>query len=106
MKLRWLAIAMAIPTFTGGLWTLAQVQDQDKDQLKSGDVQNAPAQAPATLPAQDDSQIKHDGTRKISMRWETAMSAAGAASATGIRWKARWRKAGSTRSRSSRKSSW
>jgi predicted Zn-dependent protease len=70
MKLRWLAIAMAMPTFTVGLWTLAQVQDQDqdqdqdKDQPKSGDVQNAPAQAPAALPTQDDSQIKHDGTKK------------------------------------------
>ena len=35
--------------------------DQDKDQPKSGDVQNAPKQKPAALPTQDDSQIKHDG---------------------------------------------
>src|ERR1022692_3371345 len=63
MKLRWLAIAMAMAVFSVGPWTLAQVQDQDKDQPKSGDVQNAPAQAPVALPTQDDSQIKHDGTK-------------------------------------------
>jgi predicted Zn-dependent protease len=39
------------------------VQDPDKDQPKAGDVQNAPAQPPATLPTQDDGQIKHDGTK-------------------------------------------
>jgi predicted Zn-dependent protease len=61
MKLRWLAIATALAAFSVGPWTFAQVSDQDKDQPKSGDVQNAPAQAPATLPTQDDSQIKHDG---------------------------------------------
>ena len=64
MKSRWLAIAMAMATFSVGPWTFAQVQDQDKDQPKSGDVQNAPAPAPAALPTQDDSQIKHDGTKK------------------------------------------
>ncbi len=63
MKLRWLAIAVALAAFSAGSWTLAQVSDQDKDQPKSGDVQNAPAQAPAALPTQDDSQIKHDGTK-------------------------------------------
>ncbi len=61
MKLRWLAIAVALAAFSAGPWTLAQVTDQDKDQPKSGDVQNAPKQAPAALPTQDDSQIKHDG---------------------------------------------
>src|SRR5580693_650588 len=61
MKLRWLAIAMALAAFSVGSWTFAQVSDQDKDQPKSGDVQNAPAQAPASLPTADDSQIKHDG---------------------------------------------
>src|SRR5580658_6441106 len=61
MKLRWLAIAMALEAFSVGSWTFAQVSDQDKDQPKSGDVQNAPAQPPATLPTADDSQIKHDG---------------------------------------------
>jgi predicted Zn-dependent protease len=61
MKLRWLAIATALAAFSVGPWTFAQVSDQDKDQPKSGDVQNAPAQPPATLPTQDDSQIKHDG---------------------------------------------
>jgi len=35
--------------------------DPDQGQPKAGDVQNAPKQAPAALPTQDDSQIKHDG---------------------------------------------
>src|SRR5271166_4765600 len=61
MKLRWLAIAMTLAAFSVGPWTFAQVSDQDKDQPKSGDVQNAPKQAPASLPTADDSQIKHDG---------------------------------------------
>ena len=61
MKLRWLAIAVGLAAFSAGPWTLAQVSDQDKDQPKSGDVQNAPKQAPASLPTADDSQIKHDG---------------------------------------------
>ncbi len=61
MKLRWLAIAIALAAFSVGPWTFAQVSDEDKDQPKSGDVQNAPKQAPATLPTQEDSQIKHDG---------------------------------------------
>jgi len=63
MKLRWLAISVALAAFSAAPWTLAQVQDQDKDQPKAGDVQNAPAQPPANLPTQDDSQIKHDGTK-------------------------------------------
>jgi len=63
MKLRWLAISVALAAFSAESWTLAQVQDQDKDQPKAGDVQNAPAQPPANLPTQDDSQIKHDGTK-------------------------------------------
>jgi len=61
MKLTWLAIATALAAFSVGSWTFAQVSDQDKDQPKAGDVQNAPKQAPATLPTADDSQIKHDG---------------------------------------------
>jgi len=61
MRLRWLAGAVALAAFSAGPWTLAQVSDQDKDQPKSGDVQNAPQQAPASLPTADDSQIKHDG---------------------------------------------
>src|ERR1035438_4313283 len=61
MKLRWLAISTAVAAFSVGPWTFAQVSDQDKDQPKSGDVQNAPKQTPAALPTQDDSQIKHDG---------------------------------------------
>jgi len=61
MKLRWLAISVALAAFGAGPWTMAQVSDQDKDQPKAGDVQNAPAQPPANLPTQDDSQIKHDG---------------------------------------------
>src|ERR1700722_13029139 len=61
MKLRWLAIAAALAAFSAGPWTLAQVSDQDKDQPKSGDVQNAPKQKPAALPTADDGDIKHDG---------------------------------------------
>jgi predicted Zn-dependent protease len=40
-----------------------QNPDSDKGQPKAADVQNAPKQAPAALPTQDDSQIKHDGTK-------------------------------------------
>ncbi|MFZ0761500.1 MAG: M48 family metallopeptidase [Candidatus Sulfotelmatobacter sp.] len=61
MKLRWLAAAAAVAAFSAGPWTLAQVSDPDKDQPQAGDVQNAPAQAPAALPTQQDGQIKHDG---------------------------------------------
>src|ERR1700686_3241089 len=61
MKLRWPAIALALVAFSAGPWTLAQVSDQDKDQPKSGDVQNAPAQKPAALPTQSDADIKHNG---------------------------------------------
>jgi predicted Zn-dependent protease len=87
MKLRWLAIAVALVAFSAGSWMSAQTQssgqdptqtqtpaqtqtqpqsqnpapDQDKDQPKAGDVQNAPKPAPVALPTQDDSQIKHDG---------------------------------------------
>ncbi len=63
MKLRWLAISVALAAFSAGPWTLAQVSDPDTNQPKSGDVKNAPAQPPATLPTQDDSQIKHDGSK-------------------------------------------
>jgi len=83
MKLRWLAIAVAMAAFSAGPWTQAQTQDPsqpptqtqtqtptqpptqdpDKDQPKAADVKNAPAPAPAALPTQDDSQIKHDGTK-------------------------------------------
>ncbi len=63
MKFRWLAIAVGLAAFSVGPWTFAQVSDQDKDQPKSGDVQNAPKQAPASLPTADDSQIKHDGSK-------------------------------------------
>jgi beta-barrel assembly-enhancing protease len=88
MKLRWLASAMALAAFSAGPWMQAQTQtptqtqdpnqtqtqsqpqqpqsqppasDPDGGQPKAGDVQNAPKQAPAALPTQDDSQIKHDG---------------------------------------------
>jgi beta-barrel assembly-enhancing protease len=43
--------------------TQPPAEDPDKDQPKAADVQNAPKQAPAALPTQDDSQIKHDGTK-------------------------------------------
>src|SRR5215831_15870139 len=74
MKFRWLAIAIGLAAFTAVPWTLGQAQnpgqnpqsqtpttDPDQGQPKAGDVQNAPKQAPAALPTQDDSQIKHDG---------------------------------------------
>ena len=35
--------------------------DPDAGQPKASDIQNAPKKAPAALPVQDDSQIKHDG---------------------------------------------
>src|SRR6202044_3732616 len=62
MKFRWLVTGVAMAAFSAVPWTMAQDQD-DKNQPKSGDVQNAPAQKPANLPTQDDSQIKHDGTK-------------------------------------------
>jgi predicted Zn-dependent protease len=93
MKLRWLAMAVALAAFGAGPWTLAQTQnpqnnpgpnnpgpnnpgqaqtptqtqtptqDPDNGQPKASDVENAPKQPPAALPTQDDSQIKHDGTK-------------------------------------------
>jgi predicted Zn-dependent protease len=75
MKSRWLAIAVAMAAFGAGPWTQAQnpgqtptqtqppTHDPDNGQPKAGDIQNAPAQAPGALPTQDDSQIKHDGTK-------------------------------------------
>jgi beta-barrel assembly-enhancing protease len=88
MKLPWLASAVGLAAFSAVPWTIAQTQqpgqnpgqtptpgqtqtqtqtqtppvsDQDKGQPKAADVQNAPAQPPATLPTQNDDQIKHDG---------------------------------------------
>ncbi len=71
MKSRWLAISLALAAFSAGSWTLAQTQgqtqtptqDPDNGQPKAGDVQNAPPQAPASLPTKDDDQIKHDGSK-------------------------------------------
>jgi predicted Zn-dependent protease len=79
MKSRWLAVSVAVAAFSAVPWMSAQTQDpgqtqtqtqtqtptQDPDngQPKAADVQNAPKQAPAALPTQDDSQIKHDGTK-------------------------------------------
>jgi predicted Zn-dependent protease len=72
MKLRWLAISVAVAAFSAGPWTLAQSSDPaqtktpshdpDNGQPKAADVQNAPKRAPAELPTKDDDQIKHDGT--------------------------------------------
>jgi len=72
MKLRWLAISVALAAFSAGPWMLAQTQDPtqtqppahdpDNGQPKAGEVQNAPAQPPAALPSKDDDQIKHDGS--------------------------------------------
>jgi beta-barrel assembly-enhancing protease len=77
MKSRWLAVSVVVAAFSAVPWMLAQTQnpgqtqtqtqtqaptqDPDQGQPKAGDVQNAPKQAPAALPTQDDSQIKHDG---------------------------------------------
>ena len=86
MKLRWLAMALALAAFSVAQaqtptsapqdptqappQTQTQTQqqpqqtpgsDQDKDQPKASDVQNAPKPQPAALPTQDDSQIKHNG---------------------------------------------
>jgi predicted Zn-dependent protease len=94
MKLRWVAIVVAMAAFSAVPWTQAQTQnsgqaptqgptqaptqtqtqtqgqtpqppshDPDAGQPKAADVKNAPAPAPAALPTQDDSQIKHDGTK-------------------------------------------
>ena len=88
MKFRWLAIAVALAAFSVG-WTQAQTQNPtqspqdptqtqaptrqspqqqppsqtppDEDGPKATDVQNAPAQQPASLPTKDDSDIKHNG---------------------------------------------
>jgi beta-barrel assembly-enhancing protease len=78
MKLPWLATAFALAAFSAGPWTQAQTptqnpgqtptqtqppaSDPNEGQPKAGDVQNAPAQPPASLPSKDDSQIKHDGS--------------------------------------------
>jgi beta-barrel assembly-enhancing protease len=70
-----LAIAIALAAFSAVPWTFPQTQnpsqnppqtqtpttDPDQGQPKAGDVQGAPKQAPAALPTQDDSQIKHNG---------------------------------------------
>jgi beta-barrel assembly-enhancing protease len=75
MKFRWLAIALGLAAFSAAPWTFPQTQnpsqnptqtqtpttDPDQGQPKAGDVQDAPKQAPAPLPSQDDSQIKHNG---------------------------------------------
>ncbi len=75
MKFRWLAVAIGLAAFSAAPRTFPQTQnpsqnppqmqtpttDPDQGQPKAGDVQNAPKQAPAALPTQDDSQIKHNG---------------------------------------------
>jgi len=75
MKFRWLAIALGLAAFSAAPWMFPQTQnpsqnptqtqtpttDPDQGQPKAGDVQDAPKQAPAALPTQDDSQIKHNG---------------------------------------------
>src|ERR1700678_2075061 len=86
MKFRWLASAVVVAVCGAGLSVSAQnpqpgpsqtpgqtqpqtqtqpqqvpTSDPNAGQPKAGDVQNAPAQPPANLPTQDDSQIKHDG---------------------------------------------
>jgi predicted Zn-dependent protease len=57
-----MAIAAAVAAFSAGPCTMvAQVSDPDTSQPKAGEVPTGPSQKPATLPTQDDSQIKHDG---------------------------------------------
>ena len=70
-----LAIAIGLATFSAAPWTFPQTQnpspnptqtqtpttDPDQGQPKAGDVQDAPKQAPAALPTQDDRHIKHNG---------------------------------------------
>src|SRR5258708_38448721 len=77
MKLGWVGIGGVVAAFSAGSWTQAQTQnpgqtqtqtqtptqDPDKDQPNATDVHNAPKQAAAALPTQEDSQIKHDGTK-------------------------------------------
>ena len=78
MKFSWLAVAIGLAAFTGAPSAFPQTQnpsqnppqtqtpttDPDEGQPKAGDVQNAPKQAPAALPTQEDSQIKHNGGKK------------------------------------------
>ena len=73
-----LAIAIGLAAFSAVPWTFPQTQnpsqnppqtqtpttDPDLGGPKAGDVQDAPKQAPAALPTQDDSQIKHNGGKK------------------------------------------
>src|SRR5690348_9382156 len=71
LKFRWLAIAIGLAAFSAAPRMFPQTQDPpqtqaptsdpDQGQPKAGDVQNAPKRAPAALPTQDDSQIKHNG---------------------------------------------
>ena len=89
MKLRWLAVALAMAACVAVPWMAAQTTGQDPQnqppptqtqappsqspqkappttdpddgQPKASDIQNAPKNAPAALPTQDDSQIKQNG---------------------------------------------
>src|SRR4030081_1041428 len=72
MKLRWLAIAMALDAFSAGPRTIAQNQtqtqnpnpDQDQNHPKAGDEQNPPTPPPGALPQTDDSDLKLDGGKR------------------------------------------
>jgi len=91
MKLRWLACVLALAALSVAPWMVAQTTGQDPQtqtpqtqtpptqtppsqspqrvpstdpddgKPKASDIQNAPKKAPAALPVQDDSQVKHDG---------------------------------------------
>jgi beta-barrel assembly-enhancing protease len=71
MKFRWLTIAIGLAALSAAPWTFPQTQnpgqpqtpttDPDPAQPRAGDVQDASKQAPAALPTQDDSHIKHNG---------------------------------------------
>ena len=93
MKLRWLACVLALAAFSVAPWMVAQTtgqdpqtqtpqtqtpqtqkppsqspqqaptSDPDDGNPKASDIQNAPKKPPAALPTQDDSAIKHDGSK-------------------------------------------
>lgn len=83
MKLRWLTIAVGLAAFSAVPWTMAQDQDKNTNQPKAGDVQNAPAQPRPICRRRMTARSSTTAPRPMSMRWEIAMSVAGAAWATG-----------------------
>jgi predicted Zn-dependent protease len=64
MKLRLMAITVALAAFIAVPWTTAQVADPDKDQPKASDQPDKPVAAQAPIPQPDDSQVKHEGGKQ------------------------------------------